>query len=154
MAEAERVVAAIRQRYDGNKRNPFDEAECGHHYARAMISWGLINAWSGFDYDARRQNQHPVILMRSGHQLLHVVGGGASKGGDGARGGDQPVVEVALHAGDSVGMGSAVWADGEVVHFPWVFCEVVEFDKSVGVLVGEHVFGIDDQAPVIAANAF
>jgi len=47
-----KVVRDIRQRYDGCKRSPFDEAECGHHYARAMASWGLIPALSGFHYSA------------------------------------------------------------------------------------------------------
>jgi len=42
----------IRNRYDGAKRNPFDEAECGHHYGRAMISWAALPAWSGFHYSA------------------------------------------------------------------------------------------------------
>ncbi len=32
-------IGNIRSRYDGEKRNPWDEAECGHHYARAMASW-------------------------------------------------------------------------------------------------------------------
>jgi non-lysosomal glucosylceramidase len=45
-------IAAIRDRYDGLKRNPFDEAECGHHYARAMMSWSAVPALSGFRYDA------------------------------------------------------------------------------------------------------
>lgn len=47
-----KVVRDIRQRYDGHKRSPFDEAECGHHYARALASWGLIPALSGFHYSA------------------------------------------------------------------------------------------------------
>jgi len=46
------VVRAIRDRYDGERRNPFDEAECGHHYARAMASWGLIPGLTGFSYSA------------------------------------------------------------------------------------------------------
>jgi uncharacterized protein (DUF608 family) len=50
--EAVQVVRNIRARYDGEKRNPFDEAECGHHYARAMASWGLVPALSGFFYSA------------------------------------------------------------------------------------------------------
>jgi hypothetical protein len=45
-----RCIQNIRQRYDGNKRNPFDEAECGHHYARAMASWAALLALSGFHY--------------------------------------------------------------------------------------------------------
>ena len=40
----------VRDRYDGLKRNPFNEAECGHHYARAMASWAGVLALSGFQY--------------------------------------------------------------------------------------------------------
>lgn len=46
------TIKNIRDRYDGLKRNPFDEAECGHHYARAMASWAGIIAESGFQYSA------------------------------------------------------------------------------------------------------
>jgi uncharacterized protein (DUF608 family) len=45
-----RCIRYIRDRYDGRKRNPFDEAECGHHYARAMASWAAVLALSGFRY--------------------------------------------------------------------------------------------------------
>jgi hypothetical protein len=48
------LIAAIRHRYDGQRRNPFDEAECGHHYARAMASWAAVLALTGFHYDAHR----------------------------------------------------------------------------------------------------
>ncbi|MFK4082721.1 GH116 family glycosyl-hydrolase [Kribbella sp. NPDC020789] len=51
--EGLRVIADIRARYDGERRNPYDEAECGHHYARAMASWGAVVALTGFDYDGR-----------------------------------------------------------------------------------------------------
>ncbi|MEI7833360.1 MAG: GH116 family glycosyl-hydrolase [bacterium] len=44
------IISAIRHRYDGRKRNPFDEAECGHHYARAMASWAAVLALTGFHY--------------------------------------------------------------------------------------------------------
>ncbi|HOW85757.1 MAG TPA: GH116 family glycosyl hydrolase [Candidatus Aminicenantes bacterium] len=46
------VVKAVRDRYDGLRRNPWDEVECGHHYARAMSSWGLLLALSGQAYSA------------------------------------------------------------------------------------------------------
>jgi len=39
-----------RRRYDGIRRNPWDEPECGHHYARAMSSWSGMLALSGFRY--------------------------------------------------------------------------------------------------------
>jgi uncharacterized protein (DUF608 family) len=49
--EGLRCIRAIRARYDGARRNPFDEAECGHHYARAMMSWGAVLALSGMSYE-------------------------------------------------------------------------------------------------------
>lgn len=45
-------IKNIRDRFDGRKRNPFDEIEWGHHYARAMASWGAVPAISGFHYSA------------------------------------------------------------------------------------------------------
>jgi hypothetical protein len=53
--EGLKVIQSIRQRYDGRKRNPFNEAECGHHYARAMASWAAVLALTGFHYSAVTQ---------------------------------------------------------------------------------------------------
>jgi non-lysosomal glucosylceramidase len=55
IAEALEIIAAIRNRYDGERRNPFDEAECGHHYARALASWSAFVTWNDIDYDGRTQ---------------------------------------------------------------------------------------------------
>jgi hypothetical protein len=46
------VVRVCRARYDGRVRNPFDEYECGHWYARAMSSYALLYGLSGARYDA------------------------------------------------------------------------------------------------------
>ena len=46
------IVQACRKRYDGRIRNPFNEYECGHWYARAMSSYGLIEGLTGVRYDA------------------------------------------------------------------------------------------------------
>jgi hypothetical protein len=46
------IVRAARKRYDGRIRNPFNEFECGHWYARAMSSYGLIQGLTGLTYDA------------------------------------------------------------------------------------------------------
>jgi len=46
------IVRTCRDRYDGVVRNPFNEYECGHWYARAMASYGLIQGLTGVRYDA------------------------------------------------------------------------------------------------------
>ncbi|MHB1293984.1 MAG: GH116 family glycosyl-hydrolase [Anaerolineae bacterium] len=46
------VARAVRARFDGRRRNPWDEQECGHHYARAMAAWALLPALSGQRYSA------------------------------------------------------------------------------------------------------
>ncbi|MGE5557315.1 MAG: GH116 family glycosyl-hydrolase [Bacillota bacterium] len=51
VGEALAVVSAARARFDGEKRNPWNEFECGSNYARAMSSYALLLAWSGFEYD-------------------------------------------------------------------------------------------------------
>ncbi len=50
--EALRILKAVRQRYDGARRNPWNDVECGDHYARAMSSWSLLDAACGYEYDA------------------------------------------------------------------------------------------------------
>ncbi len=50
--EALRIVEAARARYDGRKQNPWNDIECGDHYVRAMASWALLEAASGYRYDA------------------------------------------------------------------------------------------------------
>ena len=58
-----KVVRAIRGRYDGEKRNPWNEIECGSNYARSMASFALLPIFSGFEFDM--PNRHigfkPII---------------------------------------------------------------------------------------------
>jgi uncharacterized protein (DUF608 family) len=49
------IVAGVRSRYDGHVRNPWNEYECGNYYARAMASYALLYAYSGFQYSAATQ---------------------------------------------------------------------------------------------------
>lgn len=60
-------IGDIRRRYDGERRNPWDEAECGHHYARAMAAWSGVLSLSGFQYFGAR-----------GSFSLHPKWGGAA----------------------------------------------------------------------------
>src|SRR5690606_34336604 len=50
--EGLKIISDVRSRYDGRKRNPFNEQECGHHYVRSMASWGAVLALTGFQYSA------------------------------------------------------------------------------------------------------
>jgi len=49
------IVKALRSRYDGRARNPWNEYECGNYYARAMASYALMGALAGFRYSAAQK---------------------------------------------------------------------------------------------------
>lgn len=51
-AEGLEIVRICRDRYDGIRRNPLNEYECGHWYARAMASFALLQGMTGLRYDA------------------------------------------------------------------------------------------------------
>ncbi len=52
------IVRMARSRYDGRRRNPFNEYECGHFYARALSSYGLLQGLTGARYDAVEKVLH------------------------------------------------------------------------------------------------
>jgi len=47
------IIKAVRERYDGTHRNPWNEVECGDHYVRPMSSWTLIHALTGISYSSK-----------------------------------------------------------------------------------------------------
>lgn len=50
MDDGVKVVKSVRDKYDGRKRNPWNEIECGSNYARSMASFALIPILSGFEF--------------------------------------------------------------------------------------------------------
>ncbi len=59
------LVKAARDRYDGLRRNPWNEIECGNHYARAMASWSLVLALSGYRYSAQERSLRLAPLINT-----------------------------------------------------------------------------------------
>lgn len=51
-ADALRIERSLRARYDGRHRSPWNEIECGNHYARSLSSWALLLGASGAQWDA------------------------------------------------------------------------------------------------------
>ena len=49
------LIKAVRDRYDGYRRNPWNEIECGSNYARSMASYAALLAFSGFVFDMPNQ---------------------------------------------------------------------------------------------------
>ncbi len=113
-----KCIRNIRDRYDGKKRSPFDEAECGHHYGRAMASWSAILAMTGFHYSAvdRSMSFKPIggkYFWSNGYQygtveikdqgkhktvILNILGG-----------------ELTLNSFVLNGFGQADFADGKTI---------------------------------------
>lgn len=50
LTEALAICRAIHDRYHPRRFNPWNEIECGDHYARAMASWSVLTSLAGFEY--------------------------------------------------------------------------------------------------------
>ncbi|OJV80897.1 MAG: hypothetical protein BGO37_15315 [Cellulomonas sp. 73-92] len=46
------ILRGLRARHDGSRRNPYNEVECGDHYARSMAGWTVLGAITGQQHDA------------------------------------------------------------------------------------------------------
>ncbi|MFX4272359.1 GH116 family glycosyl-hydrolase [Propionibacteriaceae bacterium Y1685] len=94
--EADRVLAALWARYDGTRRNPYNEIECGDHYVRAMAGWSVLEALGGYTVDAvtgtvrlrpGRDGRWPIMLpgawgwlVREGQEARLEINGGEAVG--------------------------------------------------------------------------
>jgi non-lysosomal glucosylceramidase len=50
LTEALAICRGVHERYHPSRHNPWNEIECGDHYARSMASWGVLIGLSGFEY--------------------------------------------------------------------------------------------------------
>jgi hypothetical protein len=71
------IVLGARRRYDGERRNPWNEIECGHHYSRSMSVYSVLLALSGFHYSAPEQSMafEPRVNARDFKSFYSVASG-------------------------------------------------------------------------------
>ncbi len=70
------VCKAIRDRHDGLKRNPYNEFECGNHYARSMSNYGYLLALSGFRYSGPEKTLYfDPVICRDNFQCFFSIEG-------------------------------------------------------------------------------
>ncbi len=89
--EALKLVRAARDRYDGRVRDPFDEYECGHWYARAMSSYAMLQGLTGVRYDAVEKVLHVAPTIKGDFRSFLCTANGY--GTAGVKGG-KPFLEV------------------------------------------------------------
>jgi uncharacterized protein (DUF608 family) len=77
LREGVRGFEDVRRRFDGERRNPWDEPECGHHYARAMSAWSGIVAISGFAYRGSEKSVSAAPRLRADNFTSFWSTGGA-----------------------------------------------------------------------------
>jgi hypothetical protein len=80
LAEGVHVFAAVRDRYDGSNRNPWNEMECGSNYARSLASWSGVLVLSGFGFDARCAHLRFAPKLRAGLRFSSIWSNGLAWG--------------------------------------------------------------------------
>lgn len=118
------VVRGVRDRYDGEKRNPYNEMECGSHYARSMAAFGLLPLYAGFTFDMTRGHLGFAPRTRNEKGVFAGVFGAANSFGTiRTHGGETrlQLLEGALSlrslALPEQGQVTAVYADGAPIAF-------------------------------------
>lgn len=69
------IVRGVRARHDGARRNPWNEFECGSHYARSLASWSLVTALSGAQYGPGWLSFAPRVEREGGVACFWSVDG-------------------------------------------------------------------------------
>lgn len=114
------VIRSVRDRYDGNKRNPFSEIECGSNYARSMSSFALIPIFLGFEFDLPKKRIGFNPIIQGNFKSFWSTG---TAWGDFVKIYDR--ADIIIKSGSltissiSVGINNVkcVWADGKKINF-------------------------------------
>ena len=70
------VTRAIHDRYHPSRRNPWNEVECGDHYARSMASYGVFLAACGYEYHGPKRSSGLCPAAVAGELPRRVHHGG------------------------------------------------------------------------------
>ena len=70
------VVRVVRNRYDGEKRNPWNEIEYGSNYARAMASFALLPIFSGFTFAVPKKHIGFAPVIPGNFRCMWNLGAG------------------------------------------------------------------------------
>jgi non-lysosomal glucosylceramidase len=96
LTEALAICRGIHERYHPSKHNPFNEIECGDHYARALASWSVHTALAGFEHDgpARALGFAPRLTPERFRCAFTCAEGWGSYGQERAAAAQRSAVEV------------------------------------------------------------
>lgn len=76
------ILQGLWDRYDGTRRNPFNPIECGDHYIRNAAGWSVLEALTGFRYNALTATLTfaPLEIARTGPTWHHPFVAGTGWG--------------------------------------------------------------------------
>ena len=73
--QGKRLVYALHDRFDGERRNPWNEFECGSNYARSMASFALLPIFAGQSFDLSRGEIGFDPVEKSDYTTFWSLGG-------------------------------------------------------------------------------
>ena len=121
VSEGETIIRSVRERYDGDKRNPWSELECGHNYARSMASYALLPIYSGFTFDMPHKHIGFSPIIKGDFRCIWSVANAWGNYED-----NDTEIALTLHGGDislsSLTLGAlngakALYIDGKPIDF-------------------------------------
>ena len=131
--EAFHIVKGARDRHNGVTRNPWNEIECGDHYARPMSSWSLLEGAGGRVYDASRWmiGFNPSVTPEDFRSFFITAGGWGTFSQQRSEGAQRnslalaygelrlELLRLGLPSGASEAAGVEVSVGGEAVSVDW-----------------------------------
>ena len=125
------IISAVRDRYQGDNRNPWNEIECGSNYARSMASWAFLPIFSGFHFDMVKKEIGFAPVLPGDFQCLWSVDsawGTISINKEGAKltllGGQLTLNNLSLPFTQG-----AIIADGKPASYPVTFQHTLTVEK-------------------------